>query len=150
MKLLIYFRYCATGLLDTFISWRCCWWKIRELKQPRRRRQQKPHNFAYLTMKNSIFTRFAPAFFIFWHFKDVLVLSKTGNDQFCSCVDDVCNVQVCLQSCVPSAGSNWFNSRMVRTHFSSIMTLKINEKWLQKLEVTFPDDVLASVDVVFA
>ena len=37
----------------------------RELKQPRRRRQQKPHKFAYLTMKNSIFARFARAFFIF-------------------------------------------------------------------------------------
>ena len=39
--------------------------KIRELKQPRRRRQQKPHKFAYLTMENSIFARFARAFFIF-------------------------------------------------------------------------------------
>ena len=38
---------------------------IRELKQPRRRRQQKPHKFAYLTMKHSIFARFARAFFIF-------------------------------------------------------------------------------------
>ena len=37
----------------------------RELKQPRRRQQQKPHKFAYLTMKNSIFARFARAFFIF-------------------------------------------------------------------------------------
>ena len=41
---------------------------IRELKQPRRRRQQKPHKFAYLTIKNSIFACFARAFFIFWHF----------------------------------------------------------------------------------
>ena len=38
---------------------------IRELTQPRRRRQQKPHKFAYLTVKNSIFARFARAFFIF-------------------------------------------------------------------------------------
>ena len=38
---------------------------IRELKQPRRRQQQKPLKFAYLTMKNSIFARFARAFFIF-------------------------------------------------------------------------------------
>ena len=37
----------------------------RELKQPRRRRQQKPHKFAYLTMKNRMFARFARAFFIF-------------------------------------------------------------------------------------
>ena len=39
--------------------------EIRELKQPRRRRQQKPHKFAYLTMKNSVFASFARAFFIF-------------------------------------------------------------------------------------
>ena len=38
---------------------------------------------------NSIFARFARAFFIFWHFEDVLVLSMTWNDLFCSCVDDV-------------------------------------------------------------
>ena len=38
---------------------------IRELKQPRRRRQQKPHKFAYLTIENSIFVRFARAYFIF-------------------------------------------------------------------------------------
>ena len=37
----------------------------RELKQPRRRRQQKAHKFAYLTMKSSIFARFARAFVIF-------------------------------------------------------------------------------------
>ena len=34
---------------------------IRELKQPRRRRRQKPHKFAYLQVKNSSFAR---AFFI--------------------------------------------------------------------------------------
>ena len=59
----------------------------RELKQPRRRRQQNLHKFAYFTMKNNIFARFARAFFIFWHFEDVLVLSMTWNDLFCSCVD---------------------------------------------------------------
>jgi len=37
----------------------------RELKQPRRQRQQKPDKFAYLTMKNRIFARFARAFFSF-------------------------------------------------------------------------------------
>ena len=52
------------------------WWRLRcrrrridesnrELKQPRRQRQQKPHKFAYLTMENSIFARFARAYFIF-------------------------------------------------------------------------------------
>ena len=91
---------------------------ITELKQPRRRRQPKPHKFTYLTMKNSIFARFARAFFIFWHFQDVLVLSTTWNDLFCTCVDDVSRWWqmfnfVCL------CHKRWFqfNSRIVRTHF---------------------------------
>ena len=49
----------------------------RELKQPRRQWQQKLYKFAYLTMKNSIFARFARAFSFFWHFEDVVVLSTT-------------------------------------------------------------------------
>ena len=61
----------------------------KELKQPRRRRQPKPHKFAYLTMKNSFCARFARAFFIFSYFENVLVLSTTWNDLFWSCVDDV-------------------------------------------------------------
>mgnify|MGYP000662902687 CR=1 FL=1 len=47
----------------------------RELQQPRRRRrQQKPHKFAYLTMKNSIFRTLCTCIL---HFVDVLVLSAT-------------------------------------------------------------------------
>ena len=46
----------------------------RELKQPRRRRQQERYKFAYLTMKNN---SFACAYFIFGHFADVFVLSTT-------------------------------------------------------------------------
>ena len=42
-----------------------CGAKLGSFKQPRRRKQQKLHKFAYLTMKNSIFARFARAFFIF-------------------------------------------------------------------------------------
>jgi len=50
-------------------------------------------------------------------------ISKTWNNLFCSCVDDVSiwwqmfNFALCLK--------RWFqfNSRIVRTHFSSIMTL---------------------------
>ena len=49
----------------------------KELKQPRRRRQQEGHKFAYLTMKNNSFARLAGAFLIFVHFVDVLVLSAT-------------------------------------------------------------------------
>ena len=90
-------RYCVTNrgillsvvLLFSVPERGCAIWEIRELKQPPQRQQKKPHKFAYLTMKNTIFARFAPAFFIFWHFEDILVLSTTWNDLFCSCVDDV-------------------------------------------------------------
>ena len=47
------------------------------LKQPRRRRHQERHKFAYLTMKNNSLARFARAVLIFKHFADVLVLSTT-------------------------------------------------------------------------
>ena len=96
----------------------------RELKQPRRRRQQKPHKFAYLTMKNSIFARFARAFFMFWHFVDVLVLSTTWNELFCSCVDDV-SIWWQMFNFVFLCPKRWFqiNSRTVRRPFSSIMAL---------------------------
>ena len=103
---------------------------IRELKQPRRRRQQKPQKFAYSAMKNSIFARFARAFFIFfaraffifWHF--VLVLSATWNDQFCSWVDNV-SAWWQMFNFAFLCPKRWFqfNSRIVRTHFSSKMTL---------------------------
>ena len=96
----------------------------RELKQPRRQRKRKPHKFAYLTMKNSTFARFARAFFIFWHFEDVLVLSTTWNDLFCTCVDDV-SIWWQMFNFVFFSPKRWFqfNSRIVRIHFSSIMSL---------------------------
>ena len=96
----------------------------RELKQPRRRRQQKPHKFAYLTMKNVMFARFARAFLIFWHFEDVLVLSTTWSDLFFRCVDDA-SKWLQMFNFVHLCPKRWFqfNSRIVRTHFSSIMTL---------------------------
>ena len=76
-------------------------------------------------MKNIIFARFARAFFIFWHFVDVLVLSTTWNDLFCSCVDDVSIWWQMFNFVFLSCPKRWFqfNSRIVRTHFSSIMTL---------------------------
>ena len=82
------------------------------------------NKFAYLAMKNSIFARFARAFFIFWHFDDVLVLSMTSNDLFCSCVDDV-SIWWQMFNSVLLCPKRWFqfNSRIVRTNFSSIMTL---------------------------
>ena len=96
----------------------CAWNINRELKQPRRRRQQEPHKFAYLTMKNSILARFARAFFIFWHFEDVLVLSTTWNDLFCRWADDV-SIWWQMFNFVFLCPKRWFqiNSRIVRTHF---------------------------------
>ena len=100
--------------------------------------------------KNNTFARFARAFFIFWHFADVLVLSTTWNDLFCSCVDDV-SIWWQMFNFVFLSLKRWFqlNSRIVRTYFASVMTWII-EKWFQKREVTLSDDVLAAVDVVFA
>ena len=75
-------------------------------------------------MKNSIFARFARAFFIFWHFVDVLVLSTTWNDLFCSCVD-AASIRWQMFNFIFLCPKRWFqfNSRIVRTHFSSIMSL---------------------------
>ena len=97
---------------------------MRSFKQPRRRRQQERHKFAYLTMKNNSFARFARAFFIFLYFADVLVFSTMSNDLFAvvwttwAC-DDRCSV---LYSYLWRAGSNLIPG-VVRTHFASIMTL---------------------------
>ena len=89
---------------------------IRELEQPRRQ-------FAYLTMKNSIFARIARALFIFWHFEDVLVLSMTWNDLFCICMDDV-SIWWQIQFCLPTSEALFpVNSRIVRTHFAIVITL---------------------------
>ena len=102
------------ALPPPIVNWELKW----ELKQPRRRQQQKSHKFAYLTMKNSIFARFARAYFIFWHFEDVLVLSTTCNDLFCSCVDDV-SIWWQMLIFVFLCPKRWFqfNSRIVRTHY---------------------------------
>ena len=111
----------CTGHLLFFRTWDDL---NRELKQPGRRQQQTPHKFAYLTMKNSIFARFARAFLIFWHFEDVLVLSMMWNDLFCRCVDDL-SIWWQMFNFVFLCPKHWFqfNSKRVRRHFSSIMTL---------------------------
>ena len=81
------------------------------------------------------FARFARAIFIFWHFEDVLVLSKTRNDLFCSCVDDVSiwwQIFNFVFLYVPSAGSN---SRILRTHFSYITIAETRSyilRWLSR------------------
>jgi len=68
---LIIFNYNFLHTADIYITYGPCTTYctystyFRELKQPRRRRQQNPHIFAYLTMKNSIFARFARHFSFF-------------------------------------------------------------------------------------
>ena len=96
----------------------------REFTQPRRRRQQERHKFAYLTVKNNRFARFARAVFTFGHSADVLVLSTTWNDLFCSCEDDV-STRWQMFNFVFLSLKRWFqfNSRKVRTHFATVMTL---------------------------
>ena len=68
--------------------------------------------------------RFARACFISWHFEDVLVLSTTWNDLFCSWVDDVSlSWQMLNFVFLRPKRLLQFNPRIVRTDFSSIMTL---------------------------
>ena len=116
-----------------------------ELKQPRRRRQQERHKSAYLIENNS-FARFARTFFIFGHFANVLVLSMTWNDLFCSFVDDV-GIWWQMLNFVLLPLKRWFQfkSRLVRIHFASSITLN---NW-ETLGINW-DDVLAVLDVVFA
>ena len=96
---------------------------IRELKQPRRRRQQKPHKFAYLTMKNSIFACFARAFLIFDILKTFLFFLRREM----TCFSVVWTTWACwhMFNFVFLCPKRWFqiNSRTVRRHFSSVMTL---------------------------
>ena len=89
-------------------------------------------------MKNSIFARFARALFIFWHFEDVLALFTTWNDLFCSCVDDV-RIWWQMFNFVFLCPQRWFqsNSRLVRTHFSSIMTLNNRKMIAETLSYIF-------------
>ena len=63
-------------------------------------------------------------FSFFWHFVDVLVLSTTWDELFCSCVDDV-GIWWQMFNFVFLCSKRWFqiNSRTVRRHFSSITTL---------------------------
>ena len=120
------FDNCACALVQTIsLRFRAI---NRELKQPGRRRQQERHKFAYLTMKNSTFARSERAFFIFGHLADVLDLSTTWNDMFCSCPDDV-SMWWQMFNFVSFPLKRWFqfNSRIVWTHFASVMTLNNSE-----------------------
>ena len=83
--------------------------RTRELKQPRRRRQQKSHKFAYLTIKNSFFPRFARALFIFlplWRRSRSFYDAKWPVLQLCGRREHMITKCSILSSYVPSAGSN--------------------------------------------
>ena len=80
----------------------------RELTQPRRRRQQESHKFAYLIVKNNSFARFARAVFIF----DISLMFSffLRREMTCFAVvwttwpyDDKCSI---LSSYLRSTGSN--------------------------------------------
>ena len=95
-----------------------------ELRKPRRRRQQKPHKFAYFTMKTSNFCTLCMYIF---HLLTFTRRSRSFYDvkwpvsQLCGRRERMMtNIQFCLL-----LSKRWFqlNSRMVRTRFSSIMTL---------------------------
>ena len=125
---------CSQNERFTFFIW--------ELKQLWHRRQQKPH-IAYLTMKNSILHALHMHFSFFDILKTFSFFLRREMTFYCSCVDDV---SICWQLHKCSVLSSYcpkcwfqFNSRTVRTHFSSIMT---KNNWI--------DDVLAVVNVVFA
>ena len=93
----------------------------RELNQPRRRRQQERREFAYFTLKNSSFARFARAFLIFLTF---LRRSRFFRDLFCNCVDNV-SARSQIFNFVFLPLNRWcqFYSMIVGTHFASVMTL---------------------------
>ena len=76
-------------------------------------------------MKNSIFARFACAFFIFWQFEDVLVLSTMWNDVFCSCVDDV-SIWWQMFNFVLLCPKRWFQFHSILCYLPHIETIKYN------------------------
>ena len=116
------------------------------VKQPRWRRWLKRHKIAYLTMKNSSFARFACAILIFIHFAAVLVLSMTWNDPFYSRRLEYMMTIYALFSCYLQLA----DINLISGYLEYILQAKwrgIIGKLLQELEVIFPDDVLAVVDV---
>ena len=109
----------TTDTTDTTI------WKpgFRKLKEPRQRRQQEPHKFASLTMKNNSIARFARAFldtslrFSFFPRREMTCFAVVWT----TCMD----IWRHTFNFVFSPPKRWFkfNSRIVTTQFASVMTL---------------------------
>ena len=119
---------------------------IRELKQPRRRRQQERHEFAYVTTENC-FARLARAFSRFLTFRRG---SRSFRDvkwpvlQFCGRRGPMMtNVEFCILTFEALVPSQLQDS-------GTLSWLWMIKKWLEKRKVMFSDDVLAAFDVVFA
>ena len=95
--------------------------KIEAVRFDFRRRKQERHTFAYLTIKKIALHALHVHF---GHFADVLVLSTTWNDLFCSCVDDSSWwLQMFNFVFLPLKRLFQSNPRTVRAHFASTMTL---------------------------
>ena len=111
---------------------------------------KNPTNLHIWQGKTVSFARFARVYFIFWRFEDILVLSTTWNDLFCCWVDDL-TIRWQMFNFVFLCPKRWFqfNSRIVRTYSSSMMTLNNWNMIAEMSSYIFSDDVLASVDVVF-
>ena len=85
---------------------------------------KNPTNLHICQWKTVFLHPFVRAFFTFWHSEDVLFLSTTWNDQFCSCVDDVSIWWQMFNFVLFCPKRRFqFNSRIARTHFWSITTL---------------------------
>ena len=109
-------------------KWLCSTLIIRELKQPRRWRQQKPHKSAYFDHAKQTFFYILKTFsFFLWRemtcFAVVAWTMSAHDDKF---------------SILYSCPNCWFqfNSRIVRKHFSSIMTVN-NWKMIAEMQLHF-------------
>jgi len=107
----------------------------RELKQPPQRQQQERHKFAYFTTKTIVLHTLhmhSSVFYISLTFSFFLWREMTGFAVVWTtwAYDDKCSILSCyLKALVPI----FFNCRIVRTHFASVMTLNnceiIAETW---------------------
>ena len=101
----------------------CCCRRRRSCYAPRRRRQREHHKFAYLIVKNNSFARFASEVFIF----DISQTFSFFLRREMTCFAVVWTTWPWWQmfNFVFLSVKRWFqfNSRIVRTHFASVMTL---------------------------
>ena len=120
------------------------------VKKPRRRLWLKRHKiaYAYLTMKNRSFSRFACAILIFIHIAAVLVLSMTWNDPFYNrrrehmMKNSHCFLQTDDINLIPG-----YLEYILQAKWRGILNWKIITVTGTRSDINFSDDVLAIVDV---